>query len=265
MSATRRGRNRDHSERTRRGDRDPRGERLQKLIAAAGVASRRAAEELIEQGRVRVNGRVVSELGARADPERDRIQVDGRALPRSVRLRYCIVHKPRGFVTTTSDPHARRAVVDLVPSSQGLFPVGRLDLASEGLVLLTNDGELAQRLMHPSFRMPRVYRVSVDGRITGEEMARLAEGVVLDGRITAPCQVEMREQGDARSVIQMTMVEGRRHQIRRMLDQIGHPVRRLQRVAYGPLRLRGLKPGEWRAPVPEEQAALDRIRREPAG
>ena len=243
----------------RQSDGGARGERLQKLIAAAGLASRRGAEVLIREGRVRVNGRVVTQLGARADARRDRISVDGRRLGRPARHRHYLLYKPRGVVTTTRDPHVRRPVTDLVPSRERLFPVGRLDAASEGLLLLTNDGELAQVLLHPSFAVPRTYRVSVDGMVRAPVLRRIAQGVEVRGRRTSPCEVKLLAQEEARSSLEITLVQGRRRQIREMMRAVGHPVRRLLRVRFGPLRLRGLAPGESRPLTPTEKRALERM------
>ena len=235
-------------------------ERLQKLLAAAGVASRRASEKLIAQGRVSVNGRVVREPGTRADPRRDRIEVDGRSIRRAGRRRHYVLHKPRGVMTTSSDPHAQRTVLDLVPSRERLFPVGRLDVASEGLLLLTNDGELAQVMLHPSFEVPRTYRASVDGVLTEATLRRIRNGLVLRGRRTAKCRAELVAADRGRCLVELTLIEGRRRQIREMMQQVGHPVRRLVRTRFGPLRLGDLKLGEWRAVTPREHTALARLR-----
>ena len=236
------------------------GERLQKLLAAAGVASRRASETLILQGRVSVNGRVVRELGTRADVARDRIEVDGQPIRRGGRRRHYVLYKPRGVVTTTSDPHAARTVLDLVPSRERLFPVGRLDAPSEGLLLLTNDGELAQAMLHPSFEVPRIYRVTVSGTVNEATLRRIRRGVELRGRRTAKCEASViGTQGD-RTLLEMTLVEGRRRQIREVMRALGHPVRKLLRTRFGPLQLRGLRPGQWRPVTPHEHAALSRLR-----
>jgi 23S rRNA pseudouridine2605 synthase len=238
----------------------PGGLRLQKWIAAAGVASRRAAEQLIRDGRVEVNGRVVRELGRRIDPARDRVAVDAKRLAARARPRHYLLHKPRGVVSSARDERARRTVVDLVESQERLFPVGRLDVQSEGLVLLTNDGALAQALLHPSFQVPRVYRVSIDGAIRPEALARLAAGVELDdGERTAPCEVRLLASSAERSKLEICLAEGRRRQIRRMCEALGHRVRRLVRVQFGPLRLGSLRPGEWRPLRPGERAALARL------
>ncbi len=231
------------------------------------MASRREAERWIAAGRVSVNGAVVRSPGARADPARDLIRVDGRRLPRRRSPRAYVLHKPRGVVTTSRDPHARRTVLDLIPDHQGrLFPVGRLDAQSEGLVLLTDDGELAQALLHPSFEVLRRYRVSVEGGVSRETLRRLRAGIPIDGRRTAAREVRVLRVGPDRSVVELALVEGRRHQIRRMLDAVGHPVRRLVRTAFGPLRLGGLRAGAHRELRDAEQRALarlvDRARRE---
>lgn len=239
------------------------GERLQKWIASAGVASRRAAEQLIRDGRVSVNGRVVRELGTRIDPRRDRVSVDGRRIAERERARHFVLHKPRGVLSAASDSQGRRTVVDLVDARERLYPVGRLDVQSEGLLLLTNDGALAQALLHPSFEVPRVYRVSLDGEVSDEALARLASGVVLDdGERTRPCEVALLARDAERSKLEIRLTEGRKRQIRRMCEALGHRVRRLVRVQFGPLRLGGLRPGEWRPLRPAERAALARMVRE---
>ena len=251
------------SSRTRRTTPRPearkREERLQKILAAAGIASRRAAEALIREGRVRVNGRVVTELGTRAHPQRDRILVDGRRVAGKSRRQSYLVYKPRGVVSTTRDPHATKTVLDLVSSRERLFPVGRLDAPSEGLLLLTNDGELTQALLHPSFEVPRTYRVSVEGELSGAEAQQISAGIELDGRQTAPCDVRVLSAAPDRSVVEITLIEGRRRQIREMMRALDHPVRRLLRIRFGPLRLGSLKPGESRRLRPAETQALERM------
>jgi len=234
-------------------------ERLQKVLASAGVASRRASEELIREGRVSVNGKIVREQGVRVDPARDRVRVDGRVLNGREPRRYYLLHKPRGVVSTTRDAHAKQTVVDLASSERRLFPVGRLDAASEGLLLLTNDGEVAQRLLHPSFEVPRTYRVSIDGKVSGEELQTLLRGVPIDGRDAAAQALRLLEASDSRSVVEVVLIEGRRHQIRAMFEAIGHPVRRLVRTAFGPLSLRGLASGECRPLRRDEREALKKL------
>ena len=237
-----------------------RGERLQKLLAAAGVASRRASETLIRDGRVSVNGTVVRELGTRADAVRDRIEVDGEPIRSGGPRRHYVLYKPRGVVTTTADRHAPRTVLELVPDHERLFPVGRLDAPSEGLLLLTNDGELAQALLHPSFEVPRTYRVTVSGSVTEATLRRIRRGVSLRGKRTAPCEASVVEPQGDRTLLEVTLVEGRRRQIRDVMRMLGHPVRKLLRTRFGPLRLRGLRPGQWRPLTPHEEVALAGLR-----
>lgn len=233
------------------------------MLAAAGVASRRAAEDLIRDGRVQVNGRVVRELGVRVDPARDRIAVDGERVGRPARPRYFVIHKPRGVVTTTRDPEGKRTVLDLIPSRERLFPVGRLDAASEGLLLVTNDGALAQVMLHPSFEVPRTYKVSVDGFVEAEALRRLSRGIEMDATVTAPCEVRILAREENRTVLEIVLIEGRRRQIRRMMEAVGHPVRRLVRTQFGPLRLGGLRSGESRPLSASESEALERMVAQP--
>jgi len=238
----------------------PPGERLQKILAAAGVASRRAAEDLIRAGRVTVNGAVAT-LGESADADRDAIAVDGKPIQREP-LEYWIVHKPLGVLTTVSDPQGRSTVVDLVPeSSARLFPVGRLDLLSEGLVLLTNDGPLAHALLHPSFGEEREYRVTVRGSVDRATLRRVAEGVELEDGLTAPARVGVVkfDPQTRTTTIALTLVEGRKRQIRRMLRALGHPVVRLVRVRMGPLELGRLEPGKARPLRARELRTLQRV------
>ncbi len=240
--------------------------RLQKVLSAAGVASRRAAERLIVDGRVTVNGRTVRELGTRADPAHDDVRVDGRRIARDVRRRYLLLHKPRGYVTTRRDPARRKTVLDLIPDVQEyVYPVGRLDYDSEGLLLLTNDGALAAILAHPRHGVARVYEATVRGVPSGARLRRLAAGVEIDGRPTAPAEARMLpggapgRTGEAR--VRVVVREGRNRQVRRMFDAIGHPVRRLRRTRLGPLSLRGLRPGASRDLTPAEVGALRRAAR----
>ena len=230
--------------------------RLQKIISTAGVASRRAAEKLIVDGRVSVNGETVRQLGSKADPETDEIRVDDRRIKHAQRLRYYLLNKPAGYVTTRSDPEKRRTVLDLLKGvREYVYPVGRLDYDSEGLLLLTNDGDLAATLTHPSHEVDRVYEAQVLGVPDAHDLDRLARGVVVEGRRTGPAMVELvsdrrrparRSQGDDTSLIRVTIHEGRTRQVRKMCDAIGHPVRRLRRVRIGPLSDSTLKPGTFR-------------------
>lgn len=232
-------------------------ERLQKLLAAAGMASRRAAEAWIREGRVRVDGRRAT-IGDSADPETQRIVVDGRVLA-AAQHAYWILHKPRGVLTTTRDPEGRRTVLDLLPrDAPRLYPVGRLDSDTEGLVLLTNDGEITQVLLHPSLGSEREYRVTVRGRVADTTLRRLAEGIVLDDGPTAPTRVSAARFDRAADTTRFTLVlaEGRNRQIRRAMQVLGHPVVRLLRVRMGPLDLGALESGGARKLRPFEVTAL---------
>lgn len=235
-------------------------ERLQKILSHAGIASRRASEQLILDGRVSVNSRVVTTLGTKADATRDVIKVDGRRVKAREERRYLLLNKPAGYVTTRIDPQKRPTVLDLLgPTSEHLYPVGRLDFESEGLLLVTNDGDLAARLTHPRHGIPRVYQARVLGVPDAHDLDRLARGVTIDGRRTAPAEVRLvaparRGQGDATLVI--TVREGRNRQVRKMCDVIGHPVTALTRLAIGPIRDSALKVGRWRNLTPSEVARL---------
>lgn len=231
--------------------------RLQKVIAEAGLCSRRKAEEWILQGRVRVNGEVVDRLGVRVDPERDRIEVDGRPLAPLEPKAYVALHKPKGVITSVRDPRGRRTVVDLLPAGgPRLYPVGRLDYDTSGLLLLTNDGELAFRLTHPSFGVEKVYVAEVKGRITGEALRRLERGVKLEDGLTAPAKVRVLGRSAGASRIELAICEGRNRQVRRMAEAVGYPVIELVRIRFGPISLAGLAPGAHRPLRPEEVAAL---------
>jgi len=233
-------------------------ERLQKILAHAGVGSRRACEELIRQGRVAVNGQV-AQLGQKANPKRDRITVDGKPIRLKRHRTYIALHKPTGVISTTQDPQGRPTVLDLVPARPGvrLWPVGRLDLDSEGLVLLTNDGEFTHRLTHPSFQHEKEYRALIVGRPTRSTLDQLRKGIVLDGRRTAPAQVRVLRQQDRNTWwLRVVLREGRKRQIRQMMQAVGHPVKRLIRVRIGSLRLGDLKPGTWRRLTAHEVRTL---------
>jgi 23S rRNA pseudouridine2605 synthase len=220
-------------------------ERIQKILSRAGVASRRAAERVMAEGRVTVNGEVVREMGTRADLATDDIRVDGvRVRPAQQRV-YLLLNKPKGVVTTRHDPEGRRTVMDLVPSIAGLFPVGRLDVTTEGLILLTNDGEFAQRVSHPRYEVARVYHAKVRGIPTSETLERLRKGVRVEGERLAVDRARVLE-GDNNAWIELTLHEGKHHEVRRLLEAVGHPVSKLKRVALGPLTARGLEPGAFR-------------------
>lgn len=235
-------------------------ERLQKILSQAGIASRRASEELMTQGRVTVNGTPVRELGTKADPAVDDIRVDGRRVKSVERPRYVLLNKPKGYVTTRSDPQRRATVMELLSAvREYIYPVGRLDYDTEGLLLLTNDGELAAQLTHPRHEVSRVYEVKVAGVPDAHDLERVAKGVTIDGRRTEPAQVEMLPgKNDGHATLRITIAEGRNRQVRRMFDSIGHPVDYLRRIAIGPLRDARLKPGYWRDLTPQEVAALKR-------
>ena len=234
------------------------GERLQKVLARAGIGSRRVCEELIANGRVTVNGEVAL-LGRRVDPQEDRVEVDG--VPVGVRpdLVYYVLNKPAGVVTTAADTHGRPTVVELVPPEPRVFPVGRLDTETEGLLLLTNDGDLTHRLTHPSFGVEKEYLAEVEGSPSRAAIRRLREGVLLDDGLTAPAKASLQPP----NLVTLVIHEGRNRQVRRMCDAIGHPVRRLVRTRVGPITDRTLKPGEWRpltqAEVRDLQTAVSRL------
>ena len=223
--------------------------RLNAYLARAGVASRRAADELIKAGRVRVNGQ-----GGKLNTfvaSGDRVEVDGEPVAPQ-RLAYVLLHKPAGTVTTARDPQGRRTVIELVALPERVVPVGRLDADTTGALLLTNDGPLAHRLAHPRYGVEKVYEVDVEGEPDGEVLRRLREGVVLDDGLTAPARVRRL----ARSKIELTLHEGRKHQVKRMCETVGHPVRRLHRSRYAGLTLEGLEPAEWRELEPSEVELL---------
>lgn len=230
-------------------------------MAHCGVASRRACEELIVAGRVQVNGRTVQELGFQVDPDRDEVRVDGRVIRPPARLCYYILHKPAGYVTTVSDPQGRPTVMSLVPSSERVYPVGRLDLDTEGLLLLTNDGPLAHRLTHPRYGVRKVYLAQVAGLVGPETVERLRRGVVLEDGPTAPARVRVVGQDKESTVLELEISEGRKRQVRRMCQAVGHPVLYLKRIAFGPLRLGRLPLGACRLLTDAEVAALRRAAR----
>ncbi|HKI27036.1 MAG TPA: pseudouridine synthase [Candidatus Sulfotelmatobacter sp.] len=235
-------------------------ERLQKIIAAAGVASRRKAEQLITSGHVQVNGQVVTELGSKADPETDHVRVNGKLLHGAQRHLYLLLNKPKGYVTTMSDPENRPTVMDLIRGAKArVYPVGRLDYASEGLLLLTNDGELAHRLMKAASHVPKTYVVKVAGKPTEEAVTKLRAGISIatdEGRRvkTGPALVRVVKEA-ANPWYEITLVEGRNRQIRRMFEAVGHHVEKIKRVRYGPLTL-DVPPGKSRPLTPAEVERL---------
>lgn len=244
-------------------------ERLQKIIAAAGITSRRKAEELISQGRVTVNGQVVTELGSKADPERDHIKVDGKLLHGAERHKYLLLNKPKGYVTSVSDPEGRPTVMSLLRNvGERIYPVGRLDYSSEGLLLLTNDGELANKLTRASSHVPKTYLVKISGLAGEDDIAKLRQGIRIGTRPgdagregfkavrTAPAQIRLIKEA-ANPWYEVTLIEGRNRQIRRMFEEIGHHVEKIKRVRYGPLAL-DVEPGEFRELTPREVETLRR-------
>lgn len=231
--------------------------RLQKLIAGTGLASRRKAETLISAGRVTVNGRVVTELGTKVDPNRDHVKVDGKHLSSAQPYVYLMLNKPKHVMSTLDDPGGRPTVKDYLRGvSVRVFPVGRLDFDSEGLMLLTNNGDLAQALLHPRYHVPKTYLIKVKRVLTDEEIRTLERGVKLDDGMTSPAHVKKVKKVEQNSWLELTIREGRKHQVKRMLDAVGHPVLRLIRVKMGPLVLGDLEPGEFRFLEDREANAL---------
>ena len=231
-------------------------ERLQKILSASGVCSRRKGEELIAQGLVTVNGQK-AQVGDSADPEKDIIAVRGKPLGQSPPGLYIMLHKPRGYVTTMSDELGRRCVAELVENApQRVYPVGRLDTDSEGLILLTNDGNFANTIMHPSNHIPKTYRVTVRPDLTDDQAVKLSTGVMIDGKMTAPAQVHVVTKEPGRVVALITIYEGRNRQIRKMCEAVGLEGARLRRVSIGPIKLGMLQPGDYRELTPAELSAI---------
>ncbi|RPI34288.1 MAG: rRNA pseudouridine synthase [Nitrospiraceae bacterium] len=231
-------------------------QRLQKIIAEMGLASRRKSEELILEGRVTVNGRVAT-IGMKADPLKDHIKVDGKLLFRPEKKVYFILNKPRGVVTSMSDPEGRPTVHDFVRAiKQRVYPVGRLDFDSEGMLLLTNDGEFAQAVLHPSKKIPKTYLVKIKGNLEDENIEKLRNGIRLDRTITAPAKVKRLRKTENNSWIEMVIYEGKKRQIRRMLERVGHSVIRLMRIKINGIEMGPLKPGACRQISAEEMRIL---------
>jgi len=222
-------------------------ERLQKILSRAGVASRRAAEQLIAAGRVRVNGAVVAELGSKADALSDEIRIDGRLVRPEVEKIYLMLHKPQGYVTTLHDPEGRPTVADLVKGvGERVYPVGRLDYDSEGLLLLTNDGDFSQKVQHPRYQVPKTYRVKVRGTLSVPELRSLEQGILLDGEPFRPAQVREEKENRGSTWLLVTIAEGRNRIVRRAFEALGHPVARLIRLKIGELALGSLPSGDYR-------------------
>lgn len=237
-------------------------ERLQKIIAHAGFASRREAEAMIREGRVTVNGRVVTELGSKADPGRDHIKVDGKLITRAETHRYILLYKPKEVMTTVEDPQGRKTVIDLVKGvRERIYPVGRLDYYSEGLILLTNDGDLAFKVSHPKHGSVKTYHVKVRGVPTERIVEKLERGITIDGKRTLPCEIERmkttgRGEDEGNSWYEVRLREGRTQQIRKMFQAVGHPVSKLRRVAIGPIADPKLSAGDWRELTSKEVKML---------
>jgi len=230
-------------------------ERLQKILARAGFASRRGAEQLMLEGRVSVNGKHVRELGTKADLENDDVRVDGVRVKAPQALVYLVLNKPRGVVTTRKDPEGRPTVMALVPPVAGLFPVGRLDVTTEGLILLTNDGAFAERVSHPRYEVPRVYHAKVHRVPDPDTLDRLKRGVRVEGDFMAVDRARV-IQAENNAWVELTLHEGKQHEVKRLLEAVGHPVSKLRRVAFGPVTTKGLEPGQFRALTPDEIAGL---------
>lgn len=230
--------------------------RLQKFLSEAGVASRRKAEEMIRSGMVKVNGSV-AEIGDSVDPQKDNVYVSGKKIKKESSLRYILLNKPRGYVTTTDDELGRKCVTELVKGvKERIYPVGRLDRVSEGALILTNDGEFANAMMHPSKHVPKTYRVTVRPDITARQIDELASGIMIEGRMTAPADVQLLQKEEGRAVVEIVLYEGRNRQIRRMCEALGLEVARLKRTAVGSIKLGMLRPGEWRDLTAQEVESL---------
>ena len=239
-------------------------ERLQKILARSGFASRRGAEQLMREGRVTVNGEPAQELGTKADLDHDDVRVDGVRVKAPKAPTYLVLNKPRGVVTTRRDPEGRPTVMSLVPPVAGLFPVGRLDVTTEGLILLTNDGAFAERVSHPRYEVPRVYLAKVRRVPDPETLDRLRRGVRVDGDFMAVDRVRVIE-AENNAWVEVALHEGKQHEVKRLLEAVGHPVSKLRRVAFGPVTTKGLEPGQFRALTPVEVAGLLRGEGSPVG
>ena len=233
------------------------GVRLQKVLAAAGVASRRASEIMIDEGRVEVNGKIVTEQGRRVNPDRDQIRVDGSRIPPPRRHMYLVLNKPRGVISTMDDPEGRTTLADYLPrTKERLFHVGRLDTETEGLIILTNDGEFAHRLAHPSYEVRKSYHVQVAGVMDNRTLKRLEKGVTLDDGPVKPDKVKLISRGQDRTLLQVSLHEGRNRIVRRIFESLGYSVRKLDRVYYAGLTKKNLKRGAWRFLTKEEVMRL---------
>lgn len=233
--------------------------RLNKFLAQAGVASRREVDRLIAEGKIKVNGRVVQTLGTKIDDQKDRVEVGGKPVKRGEGMAYLMLNKPPGYLVTLKDPFKRPTVKELLPSlKERVFPVGRLDYDSEGLLLFTNDGELAHRLAHPRYKIPKNYLVDVKGMPDPSKISRLEKGIVLDGKKTAPARIAKLRDSSKKTLFQVEIYEGRKREVKRMFEAVGHRVLHLKRVGFGGIRLGKLRTGKWRFLTQREVSSLQR-------
>jgi len=234
--------------------------RLNKFLSQAGVASRREADKLIAEGRIAVNNEVIQTLGAKIDNEKDVITIDGKRIKTKDEFHYLVLNKPPGYLVTLKDPLQRPTILDLIPNLKSrVFPVGRLDFDSEGLLLLTNDGELAHRLLHPRYGIKKVYLVNVKNVPERSRLQILEQGIRIDGKKTAPAKVKLLKSGSKSALIRIELREGRKREVRRMFEAIGHPVRGLKRIQFAELNLKNLKRGHWRHLTPQEVSNLKKL------
>jgi pseudouridine synthase len=231
--------------------------RLNKFLSQSGVASRREADKLITAGRISVNDKVVDVLGTKIDEEKDQVYIDGKKISKEEGLVYLTLNKPPGFLVTLNDPFKRPTIKDLLPGlKQRVFPVGRLDFESEGILLLTNDGELSHRLLHPRYKIPKVYNVKLIGNPESSNLDRLRKGIYLDGKKTSPAKIQLLSSGPKRTLIKIELYEGRKREVRRMFEAIGHRVISLKRIRFSEITLGNLQPGKWRYLRPGEVQKL---------
>jgi 23S rRNA pseudouridine2605 synthase len=234
--------------------------RLNKFLSQAGVASRREADRMIEEGRVRVNNQLVEELGYKIDDEKDRVEVNGKKVTRDKELIYLVLNKPAGYLVTCKDPFQRPTIKSLlVDLEKRVFPIGRLDCQSEGLLLLTNDGELAYRLTHPRYKIKKIYLVKIKGELDSSDLDKLERGVLIDGKKTAPAKVALLASSPKKSLLKIAIHEGKKREVRKMCEVIGHEVLELKRIAFAGLKLNKLGPGKWRYLTHREIAKLKEL------
>lgn len=237
-------------------------ERLQKVLAHAGVASRRSCEELISSGKVKVDGKIITELGVKVDPQKSLIEVGGEPITGKEKEKYILLYKPAGYVSTVHDERKRRTVMDLISGvNERIYPVGRLDYDTSGLLILTNDGKLTNELIHPSREVKKTYRIMVKGIPTGRSLGQLASGIMLEDGKTAPAEVKLKKIENGNALIDITIHEGKNRQVRRMFQAVGHDVVWLKRIAFGPLKIDKMKPGEWRYLTNQEVLALKGLKK----